>query len=297
MNGQSKGEQYQMISAKLSIGRGSDNDIVLNDSKCSRNHAILEFDGSNLKFQHISQNQHSFINEQMVHSSMLQHMNVIRIGDTEILVKIIDINKQTDFLNTQHEAASHAFPQNNMAKEQKSGIKAFHIIVLVVIGLGIYLATSETKPKNSTDIIRDDSIISAELENIEKSNDELKTSLLNSGKSSAEYILAQESYLKGFREMREGNYLRAISEFQAALSIYPKHELARKYYFISKRKLDQSVQENMNLARQYTERKQYRAALSAYKNVMVLLNDANNPIFKEAKLKYEECILLINGAL
>ncbi len=297
-NGQNKGEQYQMISARLSIGRAPENDIILQDAKCSRNHGVLEFDGSKLIYHHLSSNQYSYVNEQMVQSSILQNLNILKIGETEILIKIFDVAKNPIFDSSNYANENiQAYPTNNKNPNAKSGIKAFHIILFSVIAFGAYLFLSETKKNKEAEIIRDDSIISAEIESLEKSNEELKNSIATSGKSSAEYILAQEAYLKGFREMREGNYLRAISEFQAALSIYPKHELARKYYFVSKRKLDQVVQENMNLARQYTERKQFKAAMGAYKNVMVLLNDPNNPIFKEAKLKYEECTLLLNGAL
>ena len=41
LDGPDKGAQFQLVAGEINIGRGDTNDVVLNDPRCSREHAVL----------------------------------------------------------------------------------------------------------------------------------------------------------------------------------------------------------------------------------------------------------------
>jgi hypothetical protein len=48
-------------------------------------------------------------------------------------------------------------------------------------------------------------------------------------------------------------------------------------------------------ARRYMDQNKYEMAKSAYKNVMIMVNDPNDKTYQEAKERYEELELLLSG--
>ena len=119
----------------------------------------------------------------------------------------------------------------------------------------------------------------------------MKKQQLLSGQNSMQYKAAQENYVKGFRDYRQGQYARAIQSFQAALSFYPNHELARKYILLAQRKFDEMVNYNMSQGRKYYQKQNYKMCQSAFANVMVMLKDSTKPKYIEAKQLFDECNL------
>jgi adenylate cyclase len=76
--------EYPVLTSKISIGRRSDNDIVITDSSASRYHAEIEFDQSQdlLTLHDLGSTNGTFVNrERLVDSCNLTHNDVIRIGE------------------------------------------------------------------------------------------------------------------------------------------------------------------------------------------------------------------------
>jgi tetratricopeptide (TPR) repeat protein len=110
-------------------------------------------------------------------------------------------------------------------------------------------------------------------------------------RDSIQFQKAEEHFTRGFRDYRNGQYGRAIEGFQAALSFFPSHELARRYYTQSVRKFDQMVQMHMVRGRQYYGKKNYQRCMSEFRAVVIMRKDPRDTVRKEALQLYEECQL------
>ena len=101
-------------------------------------------------------------------------------------------------------------------------------------------------------------------------------------------------FQRGLREYREGNYFRAMSEFNLALYLSPNDALATFYMNKTKDALDERIKEFKRTAARDTESLKYRSALKSYCAVIRLLyNYKEDPRYKEA----EEKIYKLEGIL
>lgn len=83
--GEDIGRRYDLDTVQLTIGRGSDNDMVLNDPMVSRYHAVVKRQGSRFTIIDLGSSNPVVINDQMLEPGMPQqinHRDVIFIGKT-----------------------------------------------------------------------------------------------------------------------------------------------------------------------------------------------------------------------
>lgn len=84
------GVRFKIDKPKISIGRGQDNDICLEDELVSKNHAVIEAvikEATNDKELHVDyfyhdqdSTNHSYVNDERVKIRRLSHDDIIRIG-------------------------------------------------------------------------------------------------------------------------------------------------------------------------------------------------------------------------
>jgi pSer/pThr/pTyr-binding forkhead associated (FHA) protein len=70
------------------VGRDPANSLVLNDIKISRRHAVFRWEGDNYVVRDMGSRNGTFVNNERVQSAPLKDGDIIRIGDTEFLVRI-----------------------------------------------------------------------------------------------------------------------------------------------------------------------------------------------------------------
>ncbi len=287
--GVDRGAKYQMLSSRVFIGRSEDCDIVLTDPKVSRNHALLEYNNNGLIVQNLSTSNKLLLNGQEVNQAFVSFGSVIQIGLTQI-----EVQEARQEFQAPSDDVYGAFPDTPKAKKNKT---FFYLVLGILLLFGFLLSNeSNVLEEEEEEVFRDEEVISQEIIDSEKRIQDLIQEQQVAGKNTKQYQDAQSAYLKGFRDYREGNYPRAISSFQAALALYPKHVLAAKYLTVSLRKLGEAVQFSMYEGKQSMEKGQYRQARAAFQNVMVLLKDPTNPTFREAKARANECDILLEGA-
>lgn len=110
-----------------------------------------------------------------------------------------------------------------------------------------------------------------------------------------QYKRAQENYIRGFRDYKQGNYGRARESFQVVLNLDPDNELAKRYYQLARLKFDELVKFHMLQGNRYREKKNWRMCKASYFNVMTMMNNNQDPVFKEAKQYYDQCSLAQEG--
>jgi pSer/pThr/pTyr-binding forkhead associated (FHA) protein len=72
--------------SRLTIGRHSDNDIVVKDRSASRHHAILERTGENLMVHDKGSRNGTLVNGKKVQSAQVYHGDLIKVG-TKLSIK------------------------------------------------------------------------------------------------------------------------------------------------------------------------------------------------------------------
>jgi hypothetical protein len=182
--------------------------------------------------------------------------------------------------------------RRKVAGGSNSGRVRFYAIV-AVIGIFFYWMMTSTPAKKKELTFRSTEQIEKD---IETSKEDLKEFEARREKlDNVQYRRAQENYIRGFRDYKQGNYGRARESFQVVLNLDPDNELAKRYYQLAKLKFDETVKAHMLQGNRYREKKNWRMCASSYFNVMTMVANNQDPIFKEAKQYYNECILAQSG--
>ncbi|MGB0678028.1 MAG: FHA domain-containing protein [Polyangiales bacterium] len=86
--GPDKGSEFVLPPGKTSIGRGVDNDIILRDASISRRHLEVTRQGLSLRFRDLRTSNGSYLNGQLTDGAALRHGDVLRLGQTQLLVQL-----------------------------------------------------------------------------------------------------------------------------------------------------------------------------------------------------------------
>lgn len=329
MGGDSAGRIFSFDKPVVTIGRGPENDIVLaNDPKVSRVHAEIRQEAGQWMVHNVSQRNSILVHGERVEEKVLSHGQQIQIGSTILQIQLESFEDQaTRLIPLQSEVTPQSVPpivRKSQAPQpppsQRSatvsaapspprsrpaavrgavgGINSrmrLYVIVAVVFALGYWLLAGESKSKKKETALRSEGDVAHAIEESAQAVQELRKQQQSSGQDSLQYKAAQEHYIKGFRDYRQGQYARAMQSFQAALSFYPNHDLARKYLVQSQAKFEQRIDLNMAQGRIYKQKQNYRMCRSSFANVMIMVKDSSKPKYKEAKQNYDECSLRVEG--
>ncbi|MCE3011150.1 MAG: FHA domain-containing protein [Proteobacteria bacterium] len=311
------------------IGRDPENDIALTkDSRVSRFHAEIYFDKGSLYLRNVSQKNYVLVNHQPIEEILIQGRLVAEMGETQLNIEADSLALQeppksnllqplqlgpTSLSQAPSKPLAQPKPPPQMgakkpsmesgfgyaepptAKNPDQGRLRFYLIVAGIGALLYFFVLNDSGKKKVEVQIRSDSEVQRAIEESATSVQELQRQQEKKGEDSLQYKTAQQHYIKGFRDYRQGQYARAMQSFQAALSFHPSHELARKYWALSKRKFDELVQFNMIQGRRYLEKHNFRLCRSSFANVMIMLKDPNDQVYREAKQFYDECQTRLEG--
>lgn len=312
--GENVGYVYSFDKAVVTIGRGPQNDVILaHDPKASRQHAELKVEAGFLKIKNLSDRNFILINGEKIDQKYIQTSSTLQIGDTILKINIeAPVPAVAPVASTAAPAISQSAaikpaaynppppppPSYQAPRPSSSGGSSrlrFYMIVLIIGGaVAWFLMGSNAKKKADVGLRTEGDIVRA-IEDSATAVKELRKQQESGGQNSLQYRSAQEHYIKGFRDYRQRQYARAMQSFQAALSFYPSHELARKYLVQAQRKFEETVDSNMSLGRKYYQRQNFKLCQSSFANVMIMLKDASKPKYREAKQFYDECSLRLEG--
>ncbi|MDP9373771.1 MAG: FHA domain-containing protein, partial [Chloroflexota bacterium] len=83
--GEDIGKRYDLDTVQLTVGRGADNDMVLNDPMVSRYHAVVKRQGGGFAIIDLGSANPVVINDRVLEPGLphqLQHRDVVFIGKT-----------------------------------------------------------------------------------------------------------------------------------------------------------------------------------------------------------------------
>ena len=167
----------------------------------------------------------------------------------------------------------------------------FYLIVGVVGLIALWLFSGGVRKKKAELKLRDsvqsnDDYLKSEAE-IKKIKDDPRFK----AKESVQWQMAEQHFTRGMRDYRQGQWVRSLEAFQAALSFYPTHELARHYYTRAKNKFDQQVQFHMVQGKRYYGTGSFKYCMDEFRKVVIMKKDLKDLIRKEALQYYNECQL------
>ncbi|MBU6376691.1 MAG: hypothetical protein KGQ59_11885, partial [Bdellovibrionales bacterium] len=100
---------------------------------------------------------------------------------------------------------------------------------------------------------------------------------------------AEMFFKQGFREYREGNYLRARNQFELVLQLTPDHDLARRYRDNARIAIEEEVREHLEYGKKTLDSGKLRQSRAHYEAILRLLHtDQTNPAYIEAKDQLEK---------
>jgi pSer/pThr/pTyr-binding forkhead associated (FHA) protein len=162
-------------------------------------------------------------------------------------------------------------------------------IVILIIGIGIYFLLSEKNKTNDALKLRSTEEIVKETNIINQQLNQLAEQQQKRGYDTPQYELAEQHYLKGIRDYRNGMYQRALSSFLAALSFFPDHVLSMRYAQLSRRKIDGQIQFNLLEGRKNRQRGFLRNCIDSMRKAQILIADIKDPRFSEAQRFIDDC--------
>lgn len=296
LSGSDKGATYKLATGRrITLGRGSDNDIAItNDPKVSRNHATIVISGRGGEISDVSDRNTVIVNGQEVTTMLLPPGAIIQLGETKFQFKAVP---QSSALTTDRAGIeeTNATSRLDVAKKRRSprlavnaGKKNFYITLVIVALFFIWLLTSNTNKQTPVEIRSEEDVqtdINANRKIVEATEAEKR----RLGTNTDQFGEAQPNFIKGFRDYRKGQYERAIESFQACLSLFPAHAQCQRYLRLSQKKFSELVQYHMVLANKYRSQNQFAACKASYRNVMVMMKNAGDKIYVEAKAGYDAC--------
>ncbi|MBE8221687.1 MAG: FHA domain-containing protein [Bdellovibrionales bacterium] len=291
LSGPKQGSFFNVQNKKLSLGRGSDNDINLDfDPNCSRKHAVIEYGFNNsISIYNVSSNNKVTINDKVISSqSILKDSDNFTIGKTSFKIEVPS-TIQSVAKNSNQTLGGEA---TQSFKKKSSNTK---YIFIAGIALVLFFVLMPSKKKKKQPEFTSFQNIEKEIKSIKEQTTKLYNQQKKDGVRDQLYKKSQIFYLSGFREYRQGKYQNATSSFQACLSLIPTHKLCNRYIILARRKFLELVQYHMLLGQKYLKQHQNKACKTAFRNVMIMLDNKNNNIHKEAKINFQLCALRLKG--
>lgn len=292
MSGPEKGTVYRLVGQKVTLGRGTDNDIsIAEDKKASRHHAKITLSAEGFVISKVSDRNTMVVNGEECERSPLVDGATFKIGVTEFRFNIssnLPSKKKAPLSVSSKPSSPKKRSRKGKGNQQKSPL--FYIYVAIILGIFGFAILDEggQAPTEEVDL-RTDEKIQADVEAEKERREALQKEKEASGKGSVRYKMAQSHYVAGFRDYRQGQFERAIESFQACLSTFPKHILCNRYHRMAQKKFSELVQYHMILGRKYKDQGQFASCRASFRNVLTMIKDSNSAIYKEAHVNYKSC--------
>lgn len=323
--GADRGSTYQLLPPRVTIGRGTDNNIVLNDPRASRQAAVIEFSPQTIVVTDTSSRKSLNVNGLVTDSASIKDGDLIKIGDTEMIfvVEALALPAVTNQsmvpqahrgeLSFPNPAQPPAMPPSGFGSpgpfntqapprqqaprspQGDSGKTGFYVILVAVILGGAWLFTKEFASKRRDSSLLTNEQIETNIKSSEDFSDKLaKKRAFKTEEEKTRYEEAQKHYLEGFRDYQKGQFGRALKSFETANAIDRDHQLAKRYYNLAMKKRDEMTAQHTLEGKRYKEKQMFSRCSSAFEKVLEMIPNKDDVRYKQAETLKKECDLLID---
>jgi pSer/pThr/pTyr-binding forkhead associated (FHA) protein len=273
LTGENKGKAYFLMGKRVVMGRSEKCDIGIHDLKSSREHLELMLVGKNYILTDLSSQNGVMINDLKVKQHTLSDGDKIIVGKTVYKFTEIEVLKEE-----KSKAIKSVISKNESTAEDEKNKKTVMILVVVIV-LGLVLLI--TDEPEITKVVKRSGADVAVKEIDDSFARAIKQRNVESKKNKEKLAIY---FKKGLREYREGNFFRAISEFESAQQWSPNDALANFYLRKTREKLDEQIEAYFSQAIRDSDAINYQKALTSYCAVVRILNKhQKDPRFISAK--------------
>ncbi len=273
LTGGNKGESYVLMGNRIVIGRSEKADIRLTDSKASREHAEVTKVGLGWVATDLGSQNGIILNDKKITQQPLNEGDKLIVGQTVFKFAKVEVSTKNKVIKESSE--SSGTPKNK---------SALPFIILLIIFGAVFLFDDDPKPTAAPNA-------SATKKGFQDVSNEYVTVLKK--KQASEDRQSKERlntiYQRGLREYREGNYFRAIHEFNLALIISPGDSQAEYYLRKTKEDLDGSIESYTAAAQRDEDSLKFQSAVVSYCSIIRLLYSVpDDPRHKNAEKQIKE---------
>ncbi len=284
MTGDNKGISYYLKEARVIMGRSEKADIQIADTKSSREHVELKKVKNDYIATDLGSHNGIIINDLKVTQHKLTNGDVVVIGQTVYKYNVFS-NEEKDKADTEEEvekalAEDKKIKFGSSAKSnKKTEKKRSKLMIPLILVLGWLLLEEEESVVKKIDKTGSN----------DATNQLVKLANSRNNKIDLEKSKQIKIFLhRGQRELREGNYYRALSEFKAAKLMDARNSQANYYEKRAIQALDQEIEKNFIKAQQEMEALKYKSASVSYCTIIRLLEGYDKEDrYKDAKANLE----------
>ncbi len=264
LTGENKGKAYFLLGNRIVLGRSESADIQVVDLKSSREHAEITKIGDNYILTDLGSQNGVIINDLKVKQHTLTNGDKIIIGKTVYKFSRVEVVGEGKKTEPTKGLESDLDSEDSVEEKTPENKRLVYFLAAVIVGSILLFVDEEPveKPKEvktlTTMNLGDDAFARAikNKEQISKANKEK----------------LQTYFHRGLREYREGNYFRAIAEFESARQWSPNDPLANAYLRKTREKLDEQIEDLFNKAARDIAAINYRSAVTAYCTIIRVLS-------------------------
>ncbi|MCO4754301.1 MAG: FHA domain-containing protein [Bacteriovoracaceae bacterium] len=292
LTGKNKGLAYYIVGNRVVLGRSEKADVRVHDIKSSREHAEIVKVGKDYMITDLGSQNGVVVNDLKIKQHSLNDDDKVIIGTTVYKFGSVEVKDQEKPQEKEPVASSESFDEE--LPPQKSKLTPILAVVAILAIALLFLddspapkvEKSRSKANYQVNEVSDPFISSLKQKRSEDKKNKEKLNIY---------------FQKGLREFREGNYFRAISEFEHALSWSPNDGLAQFYLRKTKEALDGSIEEMFIKAKRDEESLKYHNAAISYCGILRLLyrypEDERYINAKESISKVEEKLGMEDGQI
>lgn len=262
LTGKNKGVAYFIVNKRVVLGRSEKADIRVHDIKSSREHAEIIKVGKDYVVTDLASQNGVIVNDLKIKQHILSNGDKIIIGKTVYKFNRVEVKPDPNKLKRIDQSEEDEDDEVDEPKSNKMSL----ILILLIIG-GIFILFTEGG--NSPEVIKKKK---SNLKINEISDPFVNTLTQQKSSDEAQVKKKLEIYFKkGLREYREGNYFRALTEFENARSWKLNDPLAQFYIRKTKEALDRSIEESFIKAKRDEDSLKFQAAVTSYCSIVRLL--------------------------
>lgn len=269
LTGSNKGEAYLLLGNRIIIGRSEKADIRLNDSKVSREHTEITRVGENWVATDLGSQNGILVNDKKVTQKSLSEGDKLIVGQTVFKFAKVEVSSKNKVI------------KEDSGDEKKRSTLPFIILIVIFLALFLFDDFQGAKAPPKVVVPRNAPEVSNQYVTA------LKKRQANEDKKVKEKL--NVIYQRGLREYREGNYFRAIHEFNLALIIAPGDAQAEFYLRKAKEELDSSIDSFIAKAQRDEDSLKYKSSIVSYCSIVRLLYSVpEDPRHKNAEKKIKD---------
>ncbi len=307
VQGPDKGVVFVLTGARITLGRGEENDVMFSDLKSSRKHAEMMVDpAGGWAVRDLGSSNGIVHNGTVTRAATLKSGDTLAIGETVFEFIAGSAGTRTMMAPPKAVAQDYAFPavakatsavrtgympgeiNLNSAAATTSGLdglfKNKRALAIVAVGVVAWIFLDE--PVKAPGVKK---------QKIEEASRDL-ASYLPAYDPSAKLNSAEMFFREGFREYREKNYLRAKTQFETALQIAPGHRLATLYLKHCEKSIEEEVKFHLEQGRKGMISGKLKESKGHFESVMRLMyRDQAAPHYIEAQDQWKSVDLKMKG--